>query len=147
MARFSLAALLAALLVDHAVGDAVLDLQNQGRPNIDAQIAKSATCTQDKLQVRREWGDLSAAERREYIDAMLCIMEKPSKLDPTQFPGAKSRYDDFVVVHMNQTMNIHGTGSFLSWHRYYTWSFERVLREELLGLGTLGRRPRELPDL
>lgn len=40
---------------------------------------------------------------------MLCILEKPSKLDPTKFPGAKSRYDDFVVVHMNQTLNIHGT--------------------------------------
>jgi tyrosinase len=90
---------------------------------------------------------------------MLCIMQKPSKLDQTKFPGAKSRYDDFVVVHMNQTMNIHGTvrwlastisnsktnhrcadcqsqGSFLSWHRYYTWSFERVLREECGYTGT-----------
>jgi tyrosinase len=36
-------------------------------------------------------------------------MEKPSKLNPTSFPGAKSRFEDFVVVHMNQTMNIHGT--------------------------------------
>jgi tyrosinase len=87
------------------------------------------------------------AERKAYIAAMLCIMQKPSKLNPTQFPGAKSRYDDFVVVHMNQTLSIHNTvraygpslawsnaeqlqGSFLSWHRYYTWSFERVLREE-----------------
>lgn len=40
---------------------------------------------------------------------MLCLMDSPSKLDPTQFPGAKSRYDDFVVVHMNQTLTIHGT--------------------------------------
>jgi tyrosinase len=40
---------------------------------------------------------------------MLCIMQKPSKLDPTKFPGAKSRYDDFVVVHMNQTLSIHST--------------------------------------
>ena len=40
---------------------------------------------------------------------MLCIQKKPSKLDPAKFPGAKSRYDDFVVVHMNQTLNIHGT--------------------------------------
>lgn len=42
---------------------------------------------------------------------MLCIMSAPSKLDKTKFPGAKSRYDDFVVVHMNQTLNIHGTVS------------------------------------
>jgi hypothetical protein len=54
-------------------------------------------------------GDISATEKKAYIAAMLCIMQKPSKLDPTKFPGAKSRYDDFVVVHMNQTMTIHGT--------------------------------------
>jgi tyrosinase len=36
-------------------------------------------------------------------------MAKPSKLDRQQFPGALNRYDDFVVVHMNQTLSIHGT--------------------------------------
>lgn len=40
---------------------------------------------------------------------MLCLMSAPSKLDKTKFPGAKSRFDDFVVVHMNQTMSIHNT--------------------------------------
>jgi tyrosinase len=57
-------------------------------------------------------GDISAADKKAYIAAMLCIMSAPSKLDKTKFPGAKSRYDDFVVVHMNQTLNIHGTVSF-----------------------------------
>ncbi|KAL2169412.1 hypothetical protein VTG60DRAFT_6041 [Thermothelomyces hinnuleus] len=133
MARLTLARLLAVpwlLLPGLVSGDAVLDLQEKGRPAIDAQLAKSTTCTKEKLQVRREWGDISAEEKRAYIAAMLCIMEKPSRLDPNQFPGAKSRYDDFVVVHMNQTLSIHGTGNFLSWHRYYTWAFERALQEE-----------------
>jgi len=84
---------------------------------------------------------------------MLCIMSAPSKLDKTKYPGAKSRYDDFVAVHMNQTLNIHGTasqhaahniegmtnifqGSFLSWHRYYTWAFEQTLRNECNYNGT-----------
>jgi len=31
------------------------DLQTKGRPAIDAAIAKSKTCTKEKLQVRREW--------------------------------------------------------------------------------------------
>ncbi|KAK4218933.1 hypothetical protein QBC37DRAFT_304492 [Rhypophila decipiens] len=110
--------------------DAVNDLFKKSKPNLDAQLAKSKTCTKDKLEVRKEWGDLSATDKKAYIAAMLCIMQKPSKLDKTKFPGAQSRYDDFVVVHMNQTMSIHGTGSFLTWHRYYTWSFERVLKEE-----------------
>ncbi|KAK3943117.1 hypothetical protein QBC46DRAFT_422272 [Diplogelasinospora grovesii] len=119
MARLFMLVLLAAaqclFLSGLVSGDAVLDLQNKGRPNLDAQLAK---------------GDIPAAERKQYIAAMLCIMSKPSKLDQKQFPGAKSRYDDFVVVHMNQTLSIHNTGSFLSWHRYYLWSFERVLKEE-----------------
>ncbi|KAL2268832.1 hypothetical protein VTJ83DRAFT_3678 [Remersonia thermophila] len=130
MTRFSLAGLVTALLAGVASADPVLDLQNQGRPQIDAALARSSTCTKEKLQVRREWGDLSAGERKAYINAMLCMMSKPSKLDQTRYPGSKTRYDDFVVVHMNQTMTIHGTGNFLSWHRYYTWAFEQALRNE-----------------
>jgi tyrosinase len=58
MARLTLVGLLAVpwlLLLSLVSADAVLDLQNKGRPSIDAQIAKSATCTKDKLKVRREW--------------------------------------------------------------------------------------------
>ncbi|KAK3899123.1 hypothetical protein C8A05DRAFT_37278 [Staphylotrichum tortipilum] len=139
MARLTLVGLLAVpwlLLVSLVSADAVLDLQNKGRASFDAKIATSATCTKDKLKVRREWGDISAADKKAYIAAVLCIQKKPSKLDPNKFPGAKSRYDDFVVVHMNQTLSIHSTGSFLSWHRYYTWAFERVLQTECGYTGT-----------
>lgn len=60
MARLTLARLLLAApgllsLAGLAAADAVLDLQEKGRPNIDAQIALSETCTQEKLAVRREW--------------------------------------------------------------------------------------------
>lgn len=58
MARISFVALLAVpwlMLVSLVSGDAVLDLQNKGRPAIDAAIAKSTTCTKEKLQIRREW--------------------------------------------------------------------------------------------
>lgn len=134
MARISLALLAVPwlLLMSLVSGDAVKDLQDKGRPAVDAQIAKSKTCTKQTLQVRREWwvgssscrrmigavnavaklsdrGDITAAEKKAYIAAMLCLMGKPSKLDNTRFPGAKSRYDDFVVVHINQTLSIHGT--------------------------------------
>jgi hypothetical protein len=54
-------------------------------------------------------GDITVAERKAYISAMLCLMGKPSKLPAGQFPGAQNRYDDFVVVHVNQTLTIHGT--------------------------------------
>lgn len=31
---------------------------------------------------------------------------------------------------MNQTLTIHYTGTFLSWHRYFIYLFEQALRDE-----------------
>jgi len=123
-------------LVGLVAADAVNDLEAQGRPALDAVMEKSTTCSKDKLQVRREWGDLTKPERRAWIDATLCLMERPSQLDPAVYPGALNRYDDFVVVHMNQTLSIHGTGNFLVWHRYYVWAFEKALQDECGYKGT-----------
>ncbi|CAI4215531.1 unnamed protein product [Parascedosporium putredinis] len=110
--------------------DAVNDLETKGRAALDAVIESSTTCSKDKLKVRREWGDISTTERKAYLDGVLCLLNTPSKLDPARYPGAKNRYDDFVVVHMNQTLSIHGTGNFLVWHRYYVWAWENVMRTE-----------------
>ncbi|KAK8088223.1 Tyrosinase-like protein orsC [Apiospora hydei] len=73
---------------------------------------------------------MTAVERKAYTKAVNCLLNKPSKYDPNVVPGAKSRYDDFVAQHINQTMSIHGTGNFLSWHRYFVWSYETALKEE-----------------
>ncbi|KUJ22160.1 Di-copper centre-containing protein [Mollisia scopiformis] len=110
--------------------DAVLDLQTKGKPALLAQLAKSTTCTKDKIMVRKEWGDMSKPDRKAYIKSVLCLMNAPSKLPAGKFPGAKSRYEDFLVTHMQQTLSIHSTGNFLSWHRYFTWSYEQALRNE-----------------
>jgi tyrosinase len=56
-------------------------------------------------------GDISAAQKREYIASVLCLMDKPSRFEAGRYPGVKSRYDDFVAVHINQTMTIHETVS------------------------------------
>lgn len=72
-------------------------------------------------------------------------MSKPSILDQTLYPGAKSRYDDFVAVHINFTLTIHGTGNFLGWHRYFVHAYEQALRNEC---GYTGYQPvssREYP--
>ena len=39
----------------HVSADAVSDLQDKGRAAIDAQLAKSKTCTAANLKVRKEW--------------------------------------------------------------------------------------------
>ena len=33
-------------------------------------------------------------------------------------------------MHINQTLSIHATANFLSWHRYFTWTYEKALRDE-----------------
>ncbi|KAK3314850.1 hypothetical protein B0H66DRAFT_563793 [Apodospora peruviana] len=87
-------------------------------------------CTLANAAKRREWGSLSTNQRKDYTRAVKCLMNKPSRFDPVEVPGAKSRFDDFVAVHINQTLGIHGTANFLSWHRYFTWAYEQALRTE-----------------
>ncbi len=38
-----------------AYSDAVMDLQKKGRVQLDAALAKSKTCTKERLDIRREW--------------------------------------------------------------------------------------------
>jgi hypothetical protein len=79
---------------------------------LDGSLSDNAThtkCTKSKLLVRKEYGDLTVAERTNYVNAVKCLQSKPSKLSASVAPGAKSRFDDFVAVHLNQTLTIHLT--------------------------------------
>lgn len=67
----------------------------------------ASNCTLENAAVRREWSDLSVAQREEYINAVLCLQKKPSKAPKDQFPGALGRFDDFVGFHMTQAMMLH----------------------------------------
>ena len=79
---------------------------------------------------------LSKKDRKDYIKAAKCLQSKPSKTPEDEAPGAKTRFDDFVATHINQTLAIHYTGNFLSWHRYFTWLYEEALQEECGYTGT-----------
>jgi tyrosinase len=52
--------------------DAVGDLQTKARTAINAQLAKSTTCTQAKLQVRKEWYVLPTTLRVLLIEQGRC---------------------------------------------------------------------------
>lgn len=86
-------------------------------------------CHPHLMKVRREWGDLSRRERRKYIDAVLCLQHRPSQLDHALY-NTTTRYEDFVVAHINATRHVHRNGVFLSWHRGYIALFERSLLSE-----------------
>ncbi|KAK3316884.1 hypothetical protein B0H66DRAFT_626479 [Apodospora peruviana] len=102
----------------------------------DLQKHDGNICSWKDVKVRREWGDLSKAERTEYINAVKCFQSTPPRYSQTIVPGARSRYDDFLATHINQTQTIHSTGNFLGWHRYYTWLYEQALHEECGYTGT-----------
>lgn len=50
---------------------------------------------------------MSKPDRKAYIDAVLCLQSKPSISPPGLVPGARSRFDDFQAIHINQTFTIH----------------------------------------
>ena len=101
-------------------------------------------------------GDITAAEKKAYIAAVLCIYslgrncatvtndmlgitKAPSKLNPTSYPGAKTRYDDFVAVHIKNSLTIHGTVS-KDGHRIQTsdliaWTGQLLIVAPLFHLG------------
>lgn len=79
---------------------------------------------------------MSKSDKKAYIAAVKCLQSAPALTPSSVVPGAKTRFDDFVATHINQTLTIHYTGNFLSWHRYYTWVYERALQEECGYQGT-----------
>ena len=88
-------------------------LYAQGLVNLAKYELKNnppSSCSISTGYVRQEWSALSAAQKTAYISAVQCLQSKPSK-SGSLAPGAKSRYDDFVAAHINQTLTIHGTVS------------------------------------
>lgn len=78
---------------------------------------------------------MKPAERKAFTDAQLCLQKLPSRLD-AQY-NSRSYYDDFVAVHINQTLRVHEDGVFLPWHREYIHLFVLALQQECGYKGTL----------
>ncbi|KAK4182839.1 hypothetical protein QBC35DRAFT_518606 [Podospora australis] len=111
--------------------DAVDILAKESLSKVKDWLAKNpqGSCTLETAVRRKEWSDLTVAQRKAYTDAVLCLQSKPAKTTSSA-PGAKSRFDDYIVVHIQQTPRNHGSTYFLPWHRYYVWHYEQALREE-----------------
>lgn len=66
-------------------------------------------CTQQNMRIRRDWRSFTRKEKKAYINSVLCLQDLPSQTPNELAPGTKSRYDDFVATHINQTLIIHYT--------------------------------------
>ncbi|CAN8100374.1 unnamed protein product [Discula destructiva] len=102
-----------------------------------SRLASNSTCTAENITVRKSWHNLSGDERIAYTDAVLCLQSNAAKTPSSIAPGAKTRFDDWVVTHINQTYTIHFNANFLGWHRWFVWEHEQALRNECGYAGAL----------
>ncbi|KAG8164986.1 hypothetical protein KVR01_005261 [Diaporthe batatas] len=102
-----------------------------------SRVVNSSTCNAEDISIRKPWESLTSDERIAYTNAVKCLMDKPAKTPSDVAPGAKTRYDDFIVTHINQTLSIHSTASFLGWHRWFIWEMEQTLRNECNYTGSI----------
>ncbi|KAI1851561.1 hypothetical protein JX265_012357 [Neoarthrinium moseri] len=129
--------------------DVVDKLEEATMPKVEAWMSKKIAtgknnnCTLENAAVRREWSDLSVTQREEYVAAVKCLMKLPPKADKTRFPGALSRFDDFVAYHMTHAMQLHDNYHLFGAHKYFVWLYEQALRKEC---GYTGYQPYENYD-
>jgi tyrosinase len=89
-----------------------------------------------RVRVRKDVKELSAQERRQFVEAVLKLKSVRSPYDPSL-----SYYDQFVAWHltlsrchpddlqMRHAMSGHGGPMFLPWHREFVLLFENALRD------------------
>ncbi|KAI5850689.1 hypothetical protein BZA05DRAFT_338477 [Tricharina praecox] len=82
---------------------------------------------------RRAWQVLTTREKKNYINAELCLMSRPAQ---TGLTAAVTRFDDLIKAHQVQAVVVHGDGWFLPFHRLIIWAHEKLLREECGYKGT-----------
>ena len=101
-------------------------------------------CTYENAAVRTEFRAMSNDMRKAFTDSVTCLKNMPPKVmtaETTGFGGAnggvKSRYDEYVATHIENTFKIHATADFLAWHRHFIFEFEQDLKNSCGYTGTL----------
>ncbi|KAH7330593.1 Di-copper centre-containing protein [Rhizoctonia solani] len=98
-------------------------------PANEAELSSARGPSCRNPEVRKEWRNFSKREKAAYISAVKCLAKRPhSKSLKASYPRAdlpaikqdSSFYDDMTYIHMDLTNQIHYTGFFLPWHRWYT---------------------------
>ncbi|ORY61246.1 uncharacterized protein BCR38DRAFT_30466 [Pseudomassariella vexata] len=90
------------------------------------QQGQQATACTNPTQ-RKAWHKLTNVEKKDYVDATLCLMSKPATMG---WEGATTRWDELTYVHKVNTNIVHNVGGLLPWHRYYVYLHEQMLKTE-----------------
>ncbi|KAM0542966.1 hypothetical protein ACHAPJ_012523 [Fusarium lateritium] len=88
-----------------------------------------ATGTCSEPVVRKEWRELTSAEKTEYLRAAVCVRNLP-KQKYEYIDAVTTRMDDLVYTHFSLNTEIHFVANFLPWHRWYVQLHENLLRDE-----------------
>ncbi|KXJ88754.1 hypothetical protein Micbo1qcDRAFT_213866 [Microdochium bolleyi] len=90
-------------------------------------LPRQTTCTNPV--VRKEWRELTGAEKAEYLRAAVCVRNLPSK-HYSHINAVTTRMDDLVYTHWALNLDIHFVANFLPWHRWFVQLHENLLRDE-----------------
>lgn len=85
--------------------------------------------------IRKEWRELTNAEKTEYVRAAVCLRGLP-KAKYADIDAVTTRMDDLVYSHFALNSKIHFVANFLPWHRWYVHLHEDLLRTECGFTGT-----------
>jgi tyrosinase len=110
-----------------------LSLASAAAAGAITRAENNKTCTNP--EVRKEWRELTDAEKAEYIRAAICLRELP-KEKYAAIDAVTTRMDDLVYTHFSLNNDIHFVANFLPWHRWYTKLHEHLLRSECGFTGT-----------
>ncbi|KAI1847898.1 hypothetical protein JX265_001904 [Neoarthrinium moseri] len=75
---------------------------------------------------RMSWHDMTDDAKKSYLAAEQCVMSSPATV---KLPGAKTKWDQLVSLHQIHALQIHSTGTFLPYHRYFLHTHEFLLNE------------------
>ncbi|KAH7310798.1 hypothetical protein B0I35DRAFT_482081 [Stachybotrys elegans] len=85
-------------------------------------LAAAATCSRP-LDVRVEWQKMTTTDQQDWLAAVNCLMDAPSRTTPGQ-----SLWEDLNNIHRSRVTNIHGRDRFFPWHREFVKVYENLLR-------------------
>lgn len=100
-----------------------------------ASVIPRANTTCTNPEVRKEWRELTTAEKAEYIRAAKCMRELP-KERYHHIRSVTTRMDDLVYTHFALNTQIHFVANFLPWHRWFVKLHEDLMRTECGFKGT-----------
>lgn len=81
------------------------------------------------MRIRKNWRSLAQEEKKDYIDAVQCLMKTDSMLSRYAYPSATNRFFDLAAVHIEQIKNTTFNGFHHTWNRHFLWLYENQLRD------------------